>query len=293
MKYILWVLLLLNNMLFAEVLTLSKYDERIHYYKNDAYSMVEGASINGFYVSYGDIDYLLEFDISHTHVDFKQNYINDFNQDDYTAMFSGYYPEFMYKFGVHFIDTDDLNLGNGMVLVGGVALYDKNQYAKVGVDSYWSHYQEGYTYKGTKGVVDIYQVSPYLEYTHIVSKNFRNNIKSTLTYINSAAYEQEDYISYAIEDTIFFKMVQLKAKAYTGEMKSAVTDGGLTVYNTKDLMKKGYGFALGYNLTNAFKINLSYDVHTFEIPDLYTINDLTTNEDVMNNVGILSFSYSY
>lgn len=292
MKYILW-LLVLSNILFAEIMTLSRYDERIHYYKNSAYSMIEGANIGGIYISYGDIDYLLEVDISHTHVDFKQNYINDFNQNDYTALFSRYYPEFMYKFGVHFIDTDDLNLGNGMVIVGSLSTYDKNQYAKVGIDTYWSHYKEGYTYKGIKDTIDIYQMSPYMSYTNIFSNNFSNNIKSTLTYINSAVYAQEDYISYAIEDTLFFNMFQLKGKAYMGEMKSAVTDGGLTVYNTKDLMKHGYGVALGYNLTKEFKINISYDVHTFEIPELYKINNLEINKDVMNNVGILSFSYSY
>ena len=289
--------ILCSSILYAETFTLTRYDELIHFHKNAQKSLIEHVKIGGGYISYGDLDYLLELDISHTHVDFKQNYINDFTQDDYTVLYSRYFPSFMYKFGLHVINTDDIDLGDGKVLIGEIGKYTFHNKDKLayGANLYWSHYSKGYDKDGILGNIDLYQISPYLSYTKIIDKGIKNNIKITIPYINTNAYSQKNYYSISAEDTYSYKNFSTKIKAYTGEKRTSIEDDGRTVYNTKDLMKHGYGVELSYALNYNFSLNFSYDMHFFEIPSLYTL-DLHKQEhdiSVSNSVGIASLTYRY
>ena len=289
--------MLCSSILTAETFSLTRYDELIHYHKNAQKSLIKRVKIGGVYVSYGDLDYLLELDLSHTHVDFKQNYINDFTQDDYTLLYNKYYRTFMYKFGVHVIKTDDIDLGDGKVFIAGVENYIFNAKSKLayGTNLYWSHYANGYDKDGTLGAIDLCQISPYLSYTQTIDEDIKNNVKITVTYINTNAYTQKNYCSISAEDTFTYKKFSTKLKAYTGEKRTSIEDDGRTVYNTKDLMKYGYGLQLSYALSHNFLLNFSYDMHFFEIPSLYTL-DLHKQEhgiSASNSVGIASLTYTY
>jgi hypothetical protein len=285
------------HFLNAEVITISRYDELINYHKNANMSLVEGVKIGGIYASYGNLNYLLEADFSHTHVDFKKNFISDFTQDDYSFLASRYYPMFMYRVGIHSIKTDDVDLGDATIFIASLQKYQTQEKSKLtyGTDFYLSHYKKGYNKKGELGKIDIYQFSPFVSYFKIINSNTTNSVKMTLTDINTNAYKQQNYFSYALEDAVTYQKITTKIKGYKGEKKSSIEDDGRTVYNTKDLMKYGYGAQLSYALTSNFSINLSYDIHHFEIPDLYTFNQEKQNNaiSVTNSVTIGSISYSY
>jgi len=291
------LILAFSHLLYADTFSLSRYDEIISYHKNAEKSLIKSVKIGGVYASYGNLDYLFESDISHTHVDFKHNYISDFTQDDYTVLYSHYFPSFKYTIGVHAIDTDDLDLGNGIVTIGGIEKYTSDLISKFayGANLYWSHYKKGYTKEGVQDAIDIYQVSPYFSYTRTVDKDIKNNVKITVTYLNTKAYTQKNYFSCAIEDTLTYKKFSARFKAYTGEKRSSIEDDGRTVYNTKDLMKYGSGIQLSYALNYNFSLHLSYDMHYFEIPLLYTLDSEKQNNtnSASNSVGIASFTYRY
>jgi len=98
-------------------------------------------------------------------------------------------------------------------------------------------------------------------------------------------YSQESYLSYEASETLYYKSLFLTLKGYAGEMRTGVKDSGLTVINTLDLMKTGYGATAGYYFTPSAILSVSYDLSNYR--------EYNTQADGTSSVAALSFTYKF
>jgi len=73
--------------------------------------------------------------------------------------------------------------------------------------------------------------------------------------------------------------------AYNGEMRSGVTKGGMSVYNTLDLMQYGREIKLGYYLTPALVTDISYSQNVFE--------EYSLTQETQNSIALASLNYRF
>jgi len=261
----------------ADVTTIKPYSAYITYDTNPANSIKDKGILGGVYYSKGNLGYLLEVDASYTKIGYKSSTISDIKQSDLTILYNKYYAKYMLKGGFHYLNTSDTILGNGVVLIAGVGVYKWKYYDKLsaGVDLYYTKYSS----------TNIVQLSPYFQYSKAINISTRNNIDIKVNYIYSDSYTQKSYKSIEISDTLFYKRFTLTTKAYFGEMKSAVLDGGFTMFNTQDLLKSGYSIKLGYVAKKNLSFELGYSINNF-------VEDGLTN-DTRNSVALLSATYRF
>jgi len=273
--------------LFAEVVTILPYVANIDYTNNPTESAKKDGTISGIYYSYGNLSYLFEMDYGYTKIKYKNPLTSDLKQDDFTIAYSGYFPAWMYKIGLHNVNTTDKDLGDGNVLITALGGYQSYGYDKLsyGLEGYASRYKDGHDEYGVKKKINIYQATPYIGFSKAIDTNTRNNTKLKVNYIRCSDYKKKTYTSYEFEDTISYKSFYATIKAYGGKMKSGVKDGGHTVYNTKDLMKDGYSLKLGYQIDKNLGISASYAKNNFV--------EYGMTEEASNDIAVAAFSYSY
>jgi len=286
-KKILLGSMVLASSLFADVTTVLPYAASIDYTDNPDESVKKDGTLGGLYFSNGNLNYLFEMDFSHTNIKYKDTTQNDLEQNDFLIAYSGYFSSWMYKIGLHHITTTDTDLGDGDVLITAIGGYQTYGYDKFtyGIEGYYSNYDDGVDEFDVQRKINIYQVTPYVGYSNAIDINTRNDIKIKVNYVNSSDYIQNDYTSYEIEDTFYFKKVYVTLKAYAGEMKSGVKDSGHTVYNTKDLLKDGYTMKAGYAINKYNTISVSYAKNNFE--------EYGQTGTASNEVAVISLTYKY
>jgi hypothetical protein len=273
--------------LLAEVVTILPYSATISYDKDTAKSVKDRAVLFGTYASFGNLNYLVELDYSHINTTYKDRTQDNLNQDDITLLYGKYYKKSSYKVGIHHISTNDVELGDGNILIasaGGYSWvgYDKYSY---GLDGYYSIYKNGRDENNVAKTVNIVQFTPYFSFYKAFSINTKNTIAFKVNYQIAGDYVTKDYLSYEVSDTFYYKSFFTTLKAFDGEMRTGVKDGGMTVYNTLDLLKNGYGVKLGYYISKNAIFSASYDVNYYEESGL-------TREGV-NSVVSASFSYNF
>jgi hypothetical protein len=104
-------------------------------------------------------------------------------------------------------------------------------------------------------------------------------------------YDDDKYFSYEVSDTLFYKDFFATLKAYGGEMRTGVKDSGMTIYNTLDLMKKGFDIKLGYTLNKNTTLSISYGENTYSEfnTDLFQMS----STDITSKVTTFSLNYSF
>jgi len=285
-KIIVGSLLFVATLLAEDSITVVPYYGNIEY-KSDATSLKDDGQILGTYFSMGNLGYLVELDYANTEIKYKDARSEELKQNDITLTYAKYEKSIMFKGGIHHIDTTDTDLGDGEVIIGQVGGYrwkgyDKHSY---GVEGYYSIYADGHDENEILKEIEVIQLTPYYQYSKAINLNTRNVIGLKVNYQNADAYEQKSYTSFEVEDTLYYKKVYGTVKAYGGEMKTGVKDGGHTVFNTKDLMKDGYSLKLGYYLNKNLSLSASYANNNFE--------ETGQQEETSNEIIVGTVSYSF
>ena len=285
-KVIAGSLVLLSSLFAEDTITVLPYYGSITY-EGDATSLKDDGTILGTYFSMGNLGYLVELDYSNTKIKYKDPLIADLKQDDVTLTYASYGKAIMFKGGIHYINTTDTDLGDGEVLIGQVGGYHWNGYNKhsYGLEAYYSIYKNGHDDDGVEKNIQVMQLTPYYQYSQAINVDTRNIIGLKLNYQNADKYNQKDYTSFELEDTLYYKKVYGTVKVYSGEMKTGVKDGGHTVYNTKDLLKDGYSMKVGYNVNKNLSLSASYAINNFK--------ETGQVEDTSNDIIVGTLSYSF
>ena len=88
-----------------------------------------------------------------------------------------------------------------------------------------------------------------------------------------------------MSDTYYYKRVFFTLQASFGEMKTGVQNGGMVVYNSKDLEKERYSFQAGYYFTRNLIMNINYAIANYK--------EYLKSEDAKKSTALFSLSYRY
>jgi len=288
MKKIMLGLGLVSVGLLADVSTILPYGVAISYDKDSAKSAKDSAILAGIYASKGNLGYLTEISYSHLNAKYKDSNISNLVQDDFVISYSKYFKDYMYKIGGHYVNTTDTRLGNGYIVTSSTAQYGYNKYNykyTYGTDGFFSLYSSAHNEIGESKSLKIVQLSPYISFYKALNLNWGNKVKFKANYEFAYDLLQTDYLSYSVSDMLFYKKYTLTLSAYGGEMRAGVKDGGMSVYNSLDMMKTGYGIKLKYRLKPAHNISLGYTTNTSQEDGM--------TQDSTNTIISLAYSYSY
>jgi hypothetical protein len=276
----------------AKVTTILPYSGVFNYGSDEKASIKSSARLYGVHASSGTLSYLLEADYSHIQTRYKDSTLDNLSQDDISLAYASYSKYIMFKYGAHYINTNDEQLGNA--IVGFISLeayhyfaYDKLKY---GINTYQSFYRNGHDelYKPTS--ISITQYSPYLSYYKAIDLNWGNTILLQANLESASNYIQKEYKSYEISDTIFYKSIFVTLTYYNGEMRTGIKDNGFTVFNSLDLMKDGFNAKMNYYFTKNAIVSISYGKNRYEE---YDVTSETITHENTNSVLVASLSYSY
>ncbi len=273
--------------LFAEVTTVVPYIGLIDYSAELEKSEKDSSTFGGVYASYGNLNYLLEFGYSHINSTYKNKTYESLNQDDISLIYSSYSENFMYKIGAHHIQTNDVILGSGNVFIstlGGYTFsgYDKYSY---GLEGYFSLYNDIPSETGKDSSMSVLQFTPYFSIYQGLSQTVSNSLTLKLNYVIAMKYLSDDFLSFEISDTFYYRGFFVTLKAYSGEMRNGVKDGGMSVYNSLDVLKDGYGADIGYYLTKDFTLSVSYNQNNYL--EYFKVKETS------NSVAYATLSYSF
>lgn len=258
--------------LTADVVSVTPYAGVLGYENDVTKSIKEKGRFYGLYASVGDLSYLLEADIARTDITYKETVKNsypdleDIAQYDATLAYGRFWSSFYLKGGVHYINSNDVVLNDGIVGIlslGGYkfAGYDKYSY---GVEGFFSYYKDGHddSLAYTQKAVSIYQISPYLS-AYNVFGGFGNLFAVKGDYQLTPDYVKNSYFSYTISDTLYYKSLYVNLRWRGGEMKTGVTNGGFAINNTLDLQKSGFGAEAGYYFSYKAILSVGYERNSY------------------------------
>jgi len=292
MKKIILGLGLLSMQLIADVVSVVPYVGYMDYNKDVNQSLKESSILGGLYANVGNLNYLLELNYGYMDTKYKSSVTSEhLKQHDVTLSYSYYKPSYMMKLGAHYISTNDVVLGDGIVGITSLGGYTYSGYDKYsyGVDGYFSYYKEGRGEDSNLSVVakpvKIGQISPYFSFFKSISLNASNLLSLVVNYEYAPDYVQKSYLSFELSDTFYYRSFFMTLSAYTGEMRSGVKKGGMSVFNTLDLMKYGREVKLGYYLTPALVADISYSENIYE--------EYSLTQETRNAIAVMSLSYRF
>jgi hypothetical protein len=287
MKNIFLITLIAFSSLSAEVITLAPYSAVIDYNKGKIESIKSSAKVVGLYTNIGNLNYLVELNYSYTNVDYSNASTDQLAQNDITFTYARYFFSYMLKTGLHYIDTTDEDLGDGYTIIGEIGGYSRGIYSKhnYGLDIYYSRYENGHDEKSIEKSIDVIQTTPFYSYFNYITNRLSNKVSVKLNYIYAKDYKTKSYLSVEIDDTIYYGNIFIEFSGYFGSMKSAVRNGGHTVYNTKDTLQNGYGAKLGYYIVKNMPASIGYSVNNIKEYGARSVNS--------NNVIFTTLSYSF
>ena len=294
MKKIILGSLFIASFLVAEVITLSPYIGEIDYDSSSSKSEKDSGELRGIYASVGDLSYLIEGGLSYMETSYKNASMKKRNQSvktldqyDLSLMYSKYYENFMIKGGLHYISTNDDQLNDGIILLAAIGNSKDigiGKYSR-GVELYHSYYSDGHDENYVAKSISILQVTPYFSFFTTINADNKNSIDLRLNHIITSSYVTKNYTSYEISDTYYYKSFFTTIKAYFGDMRTGVKNGGMTVFNTLDLQKSGYGIKLGYYIKKNADLSISYTQNNYR--------EFEAVEDGVNSVVVANFTYRF
>jgi hypothetical protein len=288
MKKIILGATLVASALMAELITVTPYGGTIDYGNNANESFKDKATLLGAHMSIGTLDYLLDADYSHIKTKYLDPTTPDLKQDDITLTYSKYNTNAMFKAGAHYINTNDKQLDDGFIAIVALGGYKYFGYDKLsyGVEGYYSYYQNGHdeNYFQVKQI-NIFQETPYISYYKSINIDWGNTFSIKANFQQANNYVKKSYTSYELSDTLFYKNVSATLTYYNGEMRTGIKDGGMTVFNTLDLMKNGYSAKVEYRFNKNLLANISYAQNTYTEYGLFANNT--------NALSVASISYSF
>ncbi len=279
--------LMMTGSLFAEVTTLLPYAASLQYDSSPSKSTKDNGKMAGLYFSYGNLDYLFEMDYAKTNIKYKNATTSNLVQDDFTVAYSFYSDTHFLKLGLHHISTTDTDLGNGntFILTFGENRwdgYDKYSYA---LETYYSVFKDGFNDRNISKKIALLQITPSFTFSKSIDINTRNTLHIAGNWVHTNDYTKNNYYSYEVQDTLYYKNFFVNAKFYGGQMITGVKDGGNTVFNTKDVLNSGYGVKLGYYFTPSSILAIGYEVNKYR--------EFLSTADGSYSVALLTYTYSF
>jgi hypothetical protein len=285
MKRIKFILLVLISVLslHAEVVSIVPYSGVLNY---DSNSIKSSGTINGVYVNSGTLSYLTEFSYTSTDVKYKQS-TDNLVQDEFTFIYNRYFKTHALKIGLHTNSTTDTTLENGSTFILGMKKWKWYGYSKFtyGLDYYSTFYGNGENLDGNKTKVTVTQFTPYFSYYKPYRK-FTSLISGKVNFETINAYTNDtSYTSYELKDKFFYKKGYLELGYFGGKLRTGIKDGGMTVYNSKDIITQALSAKVGYYINTKLNTSLSYTSSTYD--EYKNADDLTSSAIVMT----LSYTY--
>lgn len=275
---------LIGSSLQAEVVTVAPYSGVLSYDNN---SSKNSGTINGFYASSGTLNYLMEFSYAATDIKYKYATTN-LTQDEFTFVYNRYWKSHALKVGIHTNSTTDKSLQNGITLILGGSKWKWYGYSKLtyGLDYYTTEYANGQDLEDNNVSVRVNQLSPYISYYKPFSLNTKTFTSLKINLENINAYTSDkSYRSYELKNTIYYKKAYLELGVFGGKFRTGIKDNGMTVYNSKDIIKKSLSAKIGYYINTKLNTSLAYSSSTY---DEYEHNSENTNTAV-----VISASYRF
>jgi hypothetical protein len=290
-KFMLGSMLLASSM-FGDAITVVPYGAKIDYDNDSDKSIKDKGIMGGIHASIGNLNYLLEVDYAHLKTEYKNSDIDDLKQDDVSLVYGRYFKNFMFKIGDHYISTSDKELGDANIIIAGVGAYkfDGADKYTIGLDGYYSKYSDGHDETYDEKSISITQFTPYISFYKLINDDISNTINLKVNYQKASDYEDDSYTSYEISDTFGYKNFFTTLKYYNGDMRTGVKDGGMTVFNTLDLMNDGFDIKLGYYITPKAVLTISYGQNNYEEFDEITATML---DEGTNSVTTVALSYTF
>ena len=294
MKKIVLIISLTMSLLHSEVIKVVPFAGAISYSDDSEKSIKESSSLVGLYTNSGTLDYLLEFSYSHLDTTYRSDEnLSNLQQHDISLIYGKYFQDYMFRVGVHYTQTNDTILGNGIIAVLGIGSYKNIVYDRLtyGVEGYFSIYENRInenSSRSSSNLLGIFQLTPYFTYFKSISTTMSNQISLKGNFQVADSYAQKEYLSYELRDTFYYKSLFLELYFYGGEMKSGVKDTGLSVYNSLDLIKSGYSAKVGYYINTDLITTFSYGVNSYKE---YRITHYGNKAE--NSVAVATLSYRF
>jgi len=299
MKKIVISSILLITSLLADTVMVSPYIGGIKYDNALSKSLKNKATVGGLDITTGSEDYLLQASYRYSNTSYKDSLkLTDLVQNDFSLIYNTYNKSYMLKVGAHYISNNESvaykDLGSGIVGIVGISGFNwfKKDKLTYGIDAYYSIYLSGHddTTNITTQVVDIMQFTPHISYSNVMSNTTRNDIELRINLIAATLYKDKGYISYEFSDTFVYKSFFTTLKYIGGEMKSGVVDGGLRVFNTKDLYTNTLSAKVGYYILPTLAVDASYGFFNYQE---YDAKNLLLLPSGLNTVGYISISSKF
>jgi len=285
MKKIVLLSIVLISSLLAEVTTIVPYSVYLDYGSKSA---KDSGTINGVYFSTGDLNYLTEISYSSTNISYRNSNISDLVQNEATFIYHKYTKKYATKIGFHANSTTDTDLQNGLTMIVGISSWKYYGYYKklsYGVDYYNSYYANGQDLDQNATKVTVNQITPYVSYYQPL-KTVSNKISLKANFQSIDAYSGDtSYTSFELKDRVFMKKSYFEIKYIFGKSRTGISDGGMTVYNSKDLMTNTLSLKMGYYLNKKITLSGSLTKNRF---DEFGGNNNVTNQII---VGTLSYKF--
>ncbi len=245
--------------LFGEVSTIMPYSAYMDYTKS---SNKENGFTSGIYFSSGDLNKLIESDISYTRINYKDK-IPNLHQMDTTFIFNKYEKDFFYKAGAHLIFSDDTILDDGAVAILGIGRFNfnKNYKNSYGLDTYLTLYPNGEDDNNQKRTINIWQITPYYSHTKNINPKLKNQFTLKTNFIHIKEYNKKNYLSIEAQEAIFYDKWHFAIGGMYGKMKNGVRNGGFNVYNVKDEYRGIINSKIGYTKgANSFNLKFTHNI---------------------------------
>jgi len=260
---------MLGTSLFAEVTTVATNIAFLNY--SDAKK--SSATSSSAYISTGTLSYLTEFAYSRTDMTYN-NTVQTLSQDEFTFVYNRYFVGYSYKFGLHMNSTTDTDLENGTTAILGIGAWNYFGYSKLsyGLDYYYSTYANAIDLNFQKNSIIVNELSGYVSY-YAPFQSFSNLFAIKINYESIEVYE-ESYTSFEVSNKLYIGDAEFALKGFFGKMQTGIRDGGMVVYNSKDILKNSFSVYLGYHLDENFMLNISYSQIK---SDEYLSNEILTS----------------
>ncbi len=238
--------------------------------------------IAGVYGSFTTLPFKAEIDAEHTKIKYKNNTNDDWKQNDLTIIghyYQGY--NLAYKAGIHNIWVKQGSKSDyDKVFILG-ALYYKYLKYNVGIDAYYSDYEDNGGFK-------VIQISPK------IGVNFGNYHSKTGSFYGELKYNHIHINKDGITPKNNYSNVDIKLQNFKGPWtttinvsfgKSAykVANDGFVVYTTGDEYKYSAGLSVNYALSKKDSIKAGFTRSKYN----------NTIDDCYSNIYILSYSRAF
>ncbi|WP_456401103.1 hypothetical protein [Persephonella sp.] len=189
----------------------------------------------------------------------------DLNQYDISLLYTYYYQtNSKYRFGYHYIISDDVNTDGGGIFTLGYDYYKLYRYL-LGFDIHYSIYPNYQTQKKSKLLV--FQLTPVVSLTfgnYYKYGSFTLTVKGYYIKLSEDTGFGKNFISAEGSLDYYIKNITTGFSIWGGEQSFAVKNHGFVVYNLSEKYSGGYTIYVRYTFNPKFSVKAGYNYFRFK-----------------------------